>query len=1562
MGKLTTYLSTKMEADVGLKNVNFSIFKGVSMDNFYIGEVEGDTIFFAESLDVSLSRNLFSLWNNTINVKSVSLVSPRIYLDVDESDGKINLLKLLEKLGSGKNDGSGSPLVFNLREFYIEKLNFSMMDENRQVSYLARLKQGKINFEKFDLKNNTFLIAEVNFIQPEFQMLNFTTEQEVEMKEAYDTSGSNPLCLSVRKFSVLDGLLNLDHRMFSTNKELYTFDPNHIAYNHINIDISNLWFGGLDDIYAEVKNVSMDSPSGFSLKHLEIPIFVMNNEMLSMEKFNIRTADSDFGQSIVLKYNGIESFSDFENKVFIDAVFNHGVIGLKELGYFIPAFTKTVAYKKYQNRDLRLDGTFKGRVNNLRGSGLNVRLEDQLTFVGDFGVRNITRPDEALVNLRVRQLKTNIEFIRDIIPGFNPPATFYKLANIDFTGNFDGYLNDFVAFGTLKSDVGMADLDLRLDVKNGNEKAKYSGNLILKDFNIGTWSENANLGLVSLNARIRDGESLVFRNAKADLDGAINLLQFKGYDYTNIKINGKISPSEFIGSLISSDPNIDLTFDGSVIFSGEQPKYNFSSRIDNLNLLKLNLSKDIKAFSGDIVFQGVGNNINNLIGKLNGQDFLIVKNDSTYSIKSIDLSSTYIDNEGNKKLQLKTEMADIFIEGKYNLLTIVNDLKQMVKANFPYHVRNWNPGNIEVSNDQVFKFDIELARAVDLLRLAGLDSVAITSFKGKGNVDSKNMEFNIVSSLPTLWLKDLGFFNLQVLFNNKARSGDLLIHLDSAFVSGRKLNAVDMQYIMKGDEINFDINASSIIDSVQNFQFRGLVVPHPKGYTISILNNDIKLFGKRWKVSNESKVSIGERFIDIENLLITDGNRQIDLVDINNKGISIKATKIDLASINPLIHYDKILLGGELNSTLRVDDIFSSSPSLSGNLNIPAFTLNNDDYGELSIDISKAENKPIEALLSLSKPADGLALKLSGNYNLETKDVTAEVKGRKVSLKFLEYILKAGISNVKGYANVDAKISGKSNAIIIDGDATAYKGEVKINYLGETYYFDDQSFKITHKTIDLTGARLTDSEGSPGIITGRLNHTIFKDFYLDVSIYAQNVIAINTSKFDNPIYYGIGRGEVNVDFSGSVNTPKMIINAVTKPGTRINMPIKETRSTADRSFITFIDKEGFYRATKDSTNVADDVKLEGISIDMNLTMTEEAVVNMIFDEFKNDIITGVGKGNLRISMSNRGEFDMFGTYTITSGEYLFTALNIVNKPFKVREGGTIRWTGDPVNASLNIEADYSVRTPLTSFLTEYLVTDQLKNAAAVSTPVNLKLILGNTLFSPTVKFDFEFPALTGELKSYTDSKIRLLRNNEADYNSQVFGLIVFNSFIPSNAISDVVTNNNFIQSAGISTLSEFVSSQLSMFVTGIVNEALEDNGLISGIDFDIDLRNNTSFQSVTGNSSLLPTEIEVRLKNRFRFLDERLSINVGGNYVRQNSLINLNNYIVPEFFIEYALTKDRQLNLKLYGKYDLDEISLSNRRQKFGLGLRFKNEFGSMVETKTKLSDGFKKLLEDQKK
>ena len=460
-GKVTNYLSEKIEAKVSLSRIDLSIFKGVSLSDFAIQQMEGDTLLAVDKLEVNLSKNLFSLFRKRLEISSISLVNPRISVEVDPKDGKINLLKLLEKLSSSSSSNSKDPIVINLREFYVKKLNFSLLDEPRQVNLIARLEEGKINFKRFDTKNLIFDVGDLNLIKPEFQRLDFSTEKSPETKNGETKSSNAPqLCVTIKALNILDGIVNLDKRLQSTGNEAFLFNPEHIAFHHINLDIDNLSFGGIEDIYAKINNVAFESPSGFVLQKMEVPALIINHQMLSLEEFYIKTGNSTLGNKVVLKYKGIESFADFANKVIIDADFSEGLVSLKELGYFIPAFAKSDFYKSYHNKSLELDGKLKGRLANIKGSGLTVRLEDKLFFAGDFGARNLQDPGEMLLNLRVQKLLTNISFIGDVIPGFNPPANFYQLGKVDFNGNFDGYLNDFVAFGKLNTEIGHADLDL----------------------------------------------------------------------------------------------------------------------------------------------------------------------------------------------------------------------------------------------------------------------------------------------------------------------------------------------------------------------------------------------------------------------------------------------------------------------------------------------------------------------------------------------------------------------------------------------------------------------------------------------------------------------------------------------------------------------------------------------------------------------------------------------------------------------------------------------------------------------------------------------------------------------------------------------------------------------------------------------------------------------------------------------------------------------------------------------------------------------------------------------
>lgn len=74
-----------------------------------------------------------------------------------------------------------------------------------------------------------------------------------------------------------------------------------------------------------------------------------------------------------------------------------------------------------------------------------------------------------------------------------------------------------------------------------------------------------------------------------------------------------------------------------------------------------------------------------------------------------------------------------------------------------------------------------------------------------------------------------------------------------------------------------------------------------------------------------------------------------------------------------------------------------------------------------------------------------------------------------------------------------------------------------------------------------------------------------------------------------------------------------------------------------------------------------------------------------------------------------------------------------------------------------------------------------------------------------------------------------------------------------------------IQSMGINTLSEFLSSQLSLYITNLINLALVENGLLAGVDFEIGLRNNIGVAANLGNNNIWPDEIEFRLKTDLNF-------------------------------------------------------------------------------------------------
>lgn len=1556
---ITSHISEKTGFNVSIGRLNLSFVRGLTMRSFLV-ENGKDTILHSRSLDIKLSKNLLFVLKNELHINNLSLFDAGINvitkLDSTKSDFSIFLSRLYAS-DQGKKDAKGKVIKLVLKNIQLQQVSLNIENQNVASSVQLKFENCSSSLGLLDFEAETFDVKTFIFYKPQLRIVK-GTQPGIDGKGKNQRKSSNNSfaelvvpSIQVGRLKILDGSIEI----LSPTPPRYSFphfDINNLSLKNLDLDISALLLNSNLTLSADLNNLSFETSDGFELTKASSKDVYISETSIWLPSFNLKTPSSKLGNFVRLEYNSYQSFRNFAEEVNINFDWSGTKISIQDLAYFIPSIEKTEFFKNNKNKSVIVNGKFTGRVVNFRGEDVSLSFGDMLNLEGSFRLRNILNKDLTFLSMRLNSLTTDMRNLQTILPFINIPKNFFKLGRIGFKGSFDGFLNDFVAYGTLDTELGKAILDMKLDVKNGNDKASYSGSLALDKFDLGKWTDNQDLGLISFDSKVSSGFGLDLSTARAKLIADVNLFQYKNYSYDQIYLNGELEKNRFTGSFISTDKNADFAFDGIIDMTGPNYLYDFQTIINTIDLQKLNILDYPFKIKARMNIIGAGTGLENLVGNVTADSISIVKRDSFYAINKLEIKS-HNKNNGQKRLSIEADGTNLLISGNYNFATIFPDLKRILKLNFPHHTKNWPELNTTNVSSNKFNFVFNLNKENNILSLLGLEDIYPGDFRAKGNFNGEEQLLNLVASTGILKIKDNYFFDLGISLSSRGSQADLYIHIDSSKISGREFKSFELGAKIKGDTSSLNIELPGLTQSSDIIAIKLNLAPHQKGYTLNIKNSNLLIGGRKWKFDADNEIVLGTKYLNIKNLAITDGNRFVELKDYETRGLELKINKFDLAFINEIINYDKMFFAGEMNGIMRVSDIFEGNPDIIAVLSMDDFTINNESFGELNLDISKAKARPLDVIFSLNKGRGANVLKLDASYNFDNKQLAASVKGRDFSLKFLEFILKNGISDVEAYADLDARISGSIDDIKLVGSGYLKKGKIKVNYLGETYRFDNQKVVITDKIIDLSDARFADSQGNTATITGGLKHRMFRDFELQATLSGDNVIMVNTSISDNPIYYGLGKGKVFVNFLGPVDSPKLFIDATTGQGTRLFIPIKESETDLNTSVIDFVNIQEYLEKRK-SGKAAQPIKLKGMELEMNLNLTPDAEVSLIFDEAKGDIMRGRGRGNLKMLVTRSGDFDMFGQYQIESGQYLFTAGPVIAKPFVIRRGGTIVWNGDPINAILNVDADYQVRTPLSLFLVEYLVNapPELTNAARNRVDVKLSLNLRGTLYSPEVNFDIEFPELAGQLRSYADNKLRMLRTNPVEFNSQVFGLIVFNSFVPSTSLSDAVATN--LGTAGISTISEFISSQLSLFVTSIINEALEEDGLISGVDFDINLRNNNSLLGVSDEASILPSEIEIRFKNRFRFWDERLSVGVASNYVRE-SLVGLQNYLIPEFNIEYALTADRKLNLRIYGKYDMDDINVTTRRETYGFALRFRTEFGPMMETRSSI----KKALRD---
>lgn len=1582
-----------MEEQIQISEVSFHPVKGAVVNDLLIKDYKQDTLLYAERFYSGLTDNLLSLFSNQLSLSQLTLENAQLNIHTAAGDSLSNLQRFAahftSSVGSHKQNPSRlrqkntTPMQLDLDNISLDKIQLTSYNENTTQSIIGEIATLSVEIEKLNLISKELSISTFELNEPSLAFTRVSsnplvtqgkaalTEQRSDGSIDEDDIPQN-WTVSIDAFNLSDG----DFKSKMKSNIVYNNPHKHIDYNDFEISKVNLEFQDLETILDRSAALKSFKLSGRVDKDNKSYAFAwdemrMDGEEGSIDGMSINAGSSAVETDVIMIYDKLENFSKFADKVFVNLNFKRSNIAFKDIAYFLPRLSNTPTIDKNINKVVSLSGLIKGRLNNFSSKEINLTIPDEVQFSGAVRIKDITDVDKAFLSIRTERLTTSISKLTKIIPGFNPPSNYYKLGEIDYSGTFSGFTYDFVANGELKSSLGQAILDTRLDLKPGRANAKYSGQIDLLNFDLKTWTDNAEFGYVTATSTVKNGRGLLIDYLSADLNASLTQFDYRGYSYSNIELVGAFNENQFDGDFSIDDGNIDLNFDGLVNVKDGKITTELSAFADKLDLKKLNLSDEEFVIQGAFDLNLTGTRLEDLQGTAQIGSVSLNYRGKLYHFDTINLTNS-VDINGSRMLDLASDYINLQVDGVFNPTNLPYYFTQTLATN---HELWWDKLDLKLAEKRTstvgenFKYQLTINDSADFSDLIDIGCVNVKNLIASGYINSEETRWDIESSIDEITCDSLVFNEVQYSLVYLKGRGKTTLKIADWLQGEKYFPEIIMTGDLEGDYIELDIRTSDLLDSIGIIDLN--VYGYPEGDEIHVHfeSNKMQILGSDWVFSENNLVKLGNKSIEIEDFRFEDGNRQLVLNDLEGKGVKMTLKDFNLDYLNGLINYENIYFSGAGDVSVIVKDVFVRDHFWS-EVKIPNLYLNEEDYGTVYVNTGTRDFNVFEGLIKIVRDTDNQRIETNFDYNQKSNVFNAFLQSSNVNLSLFEYIIKDGTSGTRGTMDVVATVSGTLDDFVLEGSALLKDGRTQVDYLGAEIFFDDQSIRITNSMVDLTGVQITDPSGNIATIDGGLRHTLLKDFVADATLSSDKFVGLNTTKEINPTYYGKAIGDMKVNFSGPFATVVDItVNGTTLPGTVLNIPVESSTDGFEESFITFVEKEELIRSIIDTTEIVDAPLISGTNIEMNITVTPSATVYLIFNERLNDKIEANGRGNLQVLAKQDGEFNMYGNYEIESGRYLFTAWGFLAKPFTVSRGSKITWSGDPFNADLDIEAVLNnVRAPLYTFIQEYLPPNingdpsPQEIESKKRTDVDLELNLTGQLYSPQVSFDLSFPNLPTDLRSFVDTKMRTLSQDEAAINDQVAALLIFQSFIPSNnALGSSFFNGNNLAYSGINTLSEFISSQISFQLSSLLQQAIVDNKYLSSIDFELAFANNSAIgNNLQFQQDLLPDEIEVNLRSRLK--NDRWGIDIGTSYVRDTGVLILDDYTTNDFTVEYFITKDRRLKLRVYGQNDFDLVAggTFQREQRYGAGITYRKEFGSFADVKKEINAGLKEAKRRQ--
>ena len=1321
------------------------------------------------------------------------------------------------------------------------------------------------------------------------------------------------------------------------------FDPQHIAYSALELDVRDLLFANTG-IAADIRELSASggphaTPLKASLKVDVTPaLFAITNASLNAGGNEIDFSASASPGDLSNAYRTPE-----EVPLVVHLEADISTVGWQpvfaDLGIAFPE--KAVTTEKWNTRiafvgtahrvdTLRVDVTGdQGTVVHLKGKATDVLDPQRTTFdmdldqlvMGD-GLHSIARaylPNESLVPVRL-----------------------------------SGQLHAAGSHGTLSADLRMSS-DLgdiagtaSANLSSGRMPDALHADLTLSDIQVQRLTGDTILGPVSLRL-IADGDRLNSSDRSGHLEVIPTRLAFNRNDLSSLRITGDLT-GDSVHARITTDADalgIALQVQGRWPGGKDSIAARIALRVERLHLHEL----------------GIMDHPLNVDGEWQGDIALSADRFGHFMLMgdSIRLSNperSFLFDELITAARVGKDSSSISIES--------DELEVAYATNMPI--------------DSV----VPVMRA-KLLSYFQADS-AFTPVSGQHmdlRVAMPNTEWLTGLVLPALEEFELKTFTGH--YDSDKDALDLDIDIPRAVYRRTHLSEVTVQVKAAGSALNGGVSiGSAAYDSlrIEHLTVQAESAPgalrvtlreqHPEkepNYNIPLeftrlhdrpvlhIREGLLLDTLAWTADPANKLVFAEQGPMAEHFVLQGGSQHVTLLtDVNATHLVLEqydlGTLVNFIATSDSVQFVAGLATGKLSLPLR------GAYGLQADMKVKDLAVMGTRLGDASLNARETRPKNYEAEAHLANGLNLLDASVAIDAAQARPAVDARTKFDFKDISFLRPFASSFLYDLGGGLGADLRYAMHDGKSDLRGDLSFNEAAVGVLATKSRYTLKKERITFDSDGVHLDRFMLRDSLNNAFTLNGDVQTADYASMRFNLTLRTDAFQLAHSTPGSNKFFYGDLLAGIDLRITGTDRAPVVKGDLHILPGTNLSVilpgsKVRLIKSEGIVEFTTDIRSTDTTVAATDAEVMRDSLKaqLPKIDLDIGLRIDDQAAFAVVLDPTTGDAATFQGDGDLRFKYSADGEMYLSGPFTITQGGYTLEFYGLVKKRFDLVSGSTIKWSGDPLAADMDIKARYiseSASYPLVANATGAL-SEVERNRLQSPLPYEVLININGEVKKPEITFGLDLDrTYRNSYPQVNDQLDRLADATHADErNRQVFGLLVLNSFIQDES-SGGAPSSGIATSAARSSVNGLLTDQMNK-LTG---------QFIKGVDIQLGV--NTVDQAA-GNSVYQRTSVDYKVSKSF--LNKRLSFEVGGSVgvnEQERSVSNVSSTRAAQYAILYDLTPNGRFRLRGFyeNAFDLYDGDITDS----GVALMYTREFEENETARARSREAARLRKEERRK